>query len=192
MKIAIIGNPGSGKSTLATQLHTITGIPVYHLDQYFWKPGWQRPDRDEFAKIHHALCDKDDDLPADLSSIASANTETVRKGWIIEGMATRHFDYRAEKADVIIFLDIPLWLCLYRIFKRAFTGYGTIRDSSAQGCPERMPDREFLSYVWSFNRKHKPIIQDLLEKHKDQKKTFVITNNKELAELIQKFESKNI
>lgn len=170
MKIAIIGNPGSGKSTLAAKLHTITGIPVYHLDQYFWKQG--RPDRDEFAKIHHKLCDKG--------------------SWIIEGMATRHFDYRAEKADVIIFLDIPLWLCLYRIFKRAFTGYGTIRDSSAQGCPERMPDREFLGYVWSFNRKHKPIIQDLLEKHKDQKKIFVITNNSELTKLIKIFESHTI
>lgn len=51
MKIALIGSPGSGKSTLAVTLHTITGIPRYHLDQYFWKPGWQRPDREEFKKI---------------------------------------------------------------------------------------------------------------------------------------------
>ena len=84
MKIAIVGSPGSGKSTLASKLHEILGIPLYHLDQYFWKPGWQRPDRAEFAKIHYDLCDRDE--------------------WIIEGMATRHFAYRAEQADISFFL----------------------------------------------------------------------------------------
>jgi len=172
MKLAIIGSPGSGKSTLAAKLHAITSIPVYHLDQYFWKPGWQRPDRAEFAKVHHELCD--------------------RNSWIIEGMAVRHFDYRAEKADVIIFLDIPLWLCLYRIFKRAITRYGTVRNSSAKGCPEPFPSWEFLSYVWNFNRKRKPIVESLLEKYKSQKKIFVVKNNAELNGLIKKFESKNI
>lgn len=168
MKIAIIGNPGSGKSTLALKLHKILHIPLYHLDQYFWKPRWQRPDRTEFAKIHYELCDKDE--------------------WIIEGMAARHFDYRAEKADIIIFLNIPLWLCLYRIFKRAITCYGQIRDSSAKECPERIPDFEFLSYVWNFNRKYKPIVETLLDKYKDQKKIFVIKNTTELNILIKKFE----
>ncbi len=169
MKIAIIGNPGSGKSTLAEKLHTILGIPLYHLDQYFWKPGWQRPDRAEFAKIHHALCDKD--------------------SWIIEGMATRLFDYRAEKADIIIFLDIPLWRCLYRIFKRAITCYGKVGPAAPKGCPERTPDREFLSYVWNFNKKHKPIVEALLQKYKDQKKIFVVKNKTDLSNLIKKFES---
>ena len=86
MKIAIIGNPGSGKSTLASKLHHILGIPIYHLDQYFWKPGWQRPT----------------------------------------------------------------------------TSFGTVRASSAEGCPERIPDREFLRYVWNFNRKNKPEIEAIV------------------------------
>jgi len=173
MKIAIIGCPGSGKSTLATKLHNITGIPVYHLDHYFWKPGWQRLDRAEFAKIHHALCDIGDD-------------------WIIEGVATRHFDYRTQKADVIIFLDIPFWLCLYRFFKRSITGYGQERDSSAKGCPERMPDWNILSYMWNFNKNRKPGIEVLLQKYKNQKKIFVVKNNAEFDTLVKKFESKNI
>lgn len=63
-KIAIVGNPGSGKSTLAITLHKMLRIPLYHLDQYFWKPGWQRPDRTEFAKTHHELCDKGSGLSA--------------------------------------------------------------------------------------------------------------------------------
>ena len=166
MKIAIVGNSGSGKSTLALQLHKMLHIPLFHLDQYFWKPGWQRPDRDEFAKTHHKLCDGD--------------------SWIIEGMAIRLFDYRIERADIIIFLDMPLSFCLYRIFKRSFLNFGKIFFSSAPGCPERFPDLEFLKYVWNFNTKQKPEIEKLLYKYKNQKKIFVIKNKQQLDELIAK------
>lgn len=172
MKIAIIGNPGSGKSTLASQLHTILNIPLFHLDQYFWQPGWQRPNRDEFKKTHDQLCDQ--------------------KEWIIEGMATRLFEYRINQADVIIFLDVPLYICLYRIFKRALFNFGKVFFSSAPGCPEKFPDYEFLQYVWNFNKKQKPAVQELLQHHKGQKKIFIIKNQTDLNKLIKKFESKNI
>lgn len=172
MKIAIIGNPGSGKSTLAFQLHKILNIPLFHLDQYFWKPGWQRPDREEFKKVHDQLCNQ--------------------KEWIIEGMATRLFEYRIKQADVIIFLDIPLYICLYRIFKRALLNFGKVVYSSAPGCPERIPDWEFLKYVLSFNKKQKPEVEELLRHYKGQKKIFVVKNKSDLSALIQRFELKNI
>lgn len=162
--MAIIGCPGSGKSTIAQRLHERLKIPLHHLDQYYWLPGWKRPDKDAFEKNHNALCDQEQ--------------------WIIEGMAMRNLAYRVAKADIIIFLDVPLRTCLYRIFKRAFTGFGTIRDTSAPGCPERLPNREFLTYVWNFNRKHKPLIRTILEQYKDQKKIFVITDSTDLDDLI--------
>lgn len=168
MKIAVIGCPGSGKSTVAHKLHEITHEPLYPLDKYYWKPGWQRPDKEDFARIHHELCD--------------------RPSWIIEGLSTRNFAYRAAQADVIIFLDIPIWRCLYRIFKRAVTGYGKIRDTSATGCPERIPDREFLWYVLQFNRKHRPAIMALCERYKDEKTVFIIKNEHDLQRLFHAFE----
>jgi adenylate kinase family enzyme len=170
MKIAIIGSPGSGKSTLALKLHKILHIPLIHIDQYFWKPGWQRPDREEFRKIHDQLCDAPE--------------------WIIEGMATRHFEYRLQKANVIIFLDVPLYICLYRIYKRAIFNFGKVFFSSAPGCAERWPDHEFLTYVWNFNKKQKPEIMALLNKYQKDKKIFVINNKRELDVLIKQFEGK--
>ncbi len=186
MKIAIIGNAGSGKSTLGLQLHNILHIPLYHLDQYFWKPGWQEPDRAEFEKIHNQLCDKNE--------------------WIIEGMgigqvqvkekvgliATRFFEYRIKKADIVIFLDIPTYLCFYRVFKRVLVHFGHVYFSNAKGCPERGPDLKFLKFIWNFNSQRKPIIEALLQKYYTQKKVFVVKNKAEVNELIKKFESKNI
>ncbi len=169
MKIAIIGNPGSGKSSLGLKLHNILNIPLYHLDQYFWKPGWQKIDSEEFEKKHHQLCDQDN--------------------WIIEGVATRLFPYRAEKADIIIFLDYPTYLCLYRVFKRALTHFGKVFFSSAPGCYERYPDLTLLRYIWNFNSEKKPAIEALLKKFQDQKKVFIVKNKAELDQLIKIFES---
>lgn len=177
MKIAIIGNPGSGKSTLSVKLQKMLNLPLYHLDQYYWKPGWQRPDREEFKKVHHALCDGKVGLPA----------VALREGWIIEGVATRLFEYRIKQADVVIFLDIPVYICFYRVFKRALTHFGRVYFSSPHECPERLPDFALLSYIWNFNRDKKPGIERLLRKYQDEKKIFIIQNNAELHEFIKKF-----
>ena len=34
--------------------------------------------------------------------------------------------------------------------------YGKVRGAMAEGCPEPFPDREFLSYIWNFERKSAP------------------------------------
>lgn len=36
-KIVVLGCSGSGKSTFSIQLHNITKLPLYHLDNICWK-----------------------------------------------------------------------------------------------------------------------------------------------------------
>ena len=36
-KAIIVGCSGSGKSTLSRKIHTLTGLPLYHLDNIFWQ-----------------------------------------------------------------------------------------------------------------------------------------------------------
>jgi len=164
-RIAIIGNAGSGKSTLGTMLQKKLDLPLYHLDHYRWKPDWEKRDDAEFVAVHNQLCDKE--------------------AWIIEGVATRFFDYRASKADTIIFLDVPTWLCLYRVLKRTVMLFGTIGDSNPPGCPERMPTLRFLCSVWSFNKEHKPLIEDILEKYRPTKRIFVVHNQHDLEHMLE-------
>lgn len=39
-RVMIVGHPGSGKSTLARAMGERTGLPVVHIDQIHWRPGW--------------------------------------------------------------------------------------------------------------------------------------------------------
>jgi adenylate kinase family enzyme len=166
-RIAIIGNAGSGKSVLTQKLHTIFNLPVYHLDQYFWKPGWVEPNREEYKKIHDALCDKE--------------------SWIIDGMNLRFFEYRLQRADIIIFLDLPRYQCIWRILKRTWSYYGKETPSSAQGCPEKFnwAFLKFLKWVWNFKKKYPVAIMKLLNEYADTKEIYILKSQQEIDTFIQ-------
>ena len=134
-RIVIVGCSGSGKSTLARVLGERLSLPVAHLDNLFWLPGWIEGDRSDFDE---KLC------------------EAVQQdGWVIEGNYRCTLPLRMERADTMIFLDFPRWLCVWRVFKRTVTNYGRTRQDMAAGCPERF-DWVFAKYVWNFHRTHRP------------------------------------
>ena len=164
-RIAIVGNAGSGKTTLSTKLAAKLNLALYHLDRYFWKPNWQEPDRSEFIKIHDRLCDKEE--------------------WIIEGISTKTASYRFERADMIVFLDVPRMICLWRIFKRMIQNWN--KEICAPGCRERGPTRKFLSFVWNFDKNRKPTILDMIRKYKEDKKIYVISNQSDITKLLSSF-----
>jgi adenylate kinase family enzyme len=164
-RIAIIGNAGSGKSILAQKLHTIFKLPVYHLDKYFWKPGWVRPDPIEYKKIHGSLCDKDE--------------------WIIEGLNLKLLDYRIKQADMIIFLDFPQYLCFWRIFKRSVKYYGKVAPGSAEGCPERF-NWEFLNWVRAFKKRYSAKTRELLAGYANTKQIYVFRSQQEVDKFVEK------
>jgi adenylate kinase family enzyme len=168
-RIAIIGNAGSGKSSVTMQLHNITGLPVYHLDQYYWLANWVKRDPEEYEKLHKELCDKD--------------------AWIMDGVNLKLIPYRIEKADCVIFLDVSRFVCLYRIIKRTLLNYGSVRASSAPRCPEKFNLRyvKFLAWVWNFNKKYKPTVLELFDCYKDKKKVYIIQSNEDLEKFFKEF-----
>jgi adenylate kinase family enzyme len=128
-RVLIVGSPGAGKSTLAAALAKRTGLPLYHLDQLYWQPGWVEPDRGEWR--------------------ATLDGVLARSCWIIDGNYGGSLSARLKRADTVIDLNLPAWRCLARAIGRVRAHRGQVRPDMAPGCPERH-SWEFLLYIARF------------------------------------------
>lgn len=131
-RIVILGNCGGGKSTLATQLGAVLDLPVYHLDQIFWKPGWVESERDEFD--------------------ARVLEVTATERWIIDGNYTRTLQARIDRADLIIYINISRSLAVYRVVRRSVRHWGRTRPDMGDDCPDHI-DPAFLGFVWNYPKR---------------------------------------
>ena len=132
------------------------GLPVAYLDQLVWRPGWVMATREDIAeKMGEALAP-----PA----------------WILDNALTRDWPRAVEAADLIIWLDYPTWLCLFRVLKRILSSWRQVRPDMADGCPEQW-DLEFLVWIAGWRRSHRPKLLPLLE---GRAKTLVFRRAKEL------------
>ncbi|MDP6873215.1 MAG: adenylate kinase [Alphaproteobacteria bacterium] len=143
-RIAIIGCSGGGKSTLGRDLADRTGLPLIHLDQEYWRPGWKMPPPQDWAARHATLI--------------------AQPRWIIEGTFAATLPERAAAADLVIFLDLPRGRCLRRVLWRVVLSHGRVRADMAPGCPERF-DAAFLRYVWTFQKRINPRIEAAIDGH---------------------------
>ncbi len=167
-KIAVIGCAGSGKTYVTFKLHEKLALPVVHLDQYHWLPGWQRIDEQVFTKAHHDLC--------------------AQERWIIEGIYFRHVRERIQAADAIIFLDISRWTCLFNVIKRAVLNCGKEIPGNPEGCKQQIFSYkflEFLSWIWNFNNKHRQTVLDTLVEFKDSKQIFIMTSQQQVQDFLK-------
>ena len=137
--MAVIGSPGSGKSTFARRLGAHTGLPVIHLDEHFWRPGWEPTPDDEWHDVVTGLAAGDE--------------------WIIDGNYTRTIDLRARAADTMVLLDYPALGCVARALRRSVTKFG--QEVQAPGCPERV-DPQFLRWIAGYRRHVRPRVLEMI------------------------------
>jgi adenylate kinase family enzyme len=165
-RILIIGCSGSGKTTLTNKLAEQTGLPVIHLDQEYFFPGWVEPKPDDWAKTVEQLA--------------------ARERWIMDGNFSGTFKYRLPRADAVVFVDRPTWLCLWRVLKRTLKHHGKVRPGSAPGCPERF-DVHFLGYVWRYNATRRPgILRTLTEQKTLGKTVHRLRNSRDIRNFLKR------
>lgn len=162
-KIAIIGCAGSGKTTLAFELKELLGLPIYHLDEYYWKPNWTRSTPEEFTQIHTELC--------------------ANPAWIMEGSYMRWLESRFAAADIIIFLDIPRRVCFWRVIKRMIINYGKDIPGNPQDCPQQL-SWEFLKWIWTFNSRYRTMLLHMLTEQEQHKSIYILQTSEDLTKLL--------
>ena len=95
-RVLVTGATGVGKSTLARQVAAAMALPHVELDALYHGPQWQP--RPTFRDDVIALAAEDQ--------------------WVTEWQYPVARPLLAERADLLIFLDLPRWLVTWRIVRR--------------------------------------------------------------------------
>ena len=127
-RIAVIGISGSGKTSMARRLQAVTGLPLHHMDQLFWRGAWAAVPEHEYLVTHADLVATD--------------------AWIIEGYLDPAMANRAHAADLVVYLDIAPIRCVLNVLARWLKHRRVARDELPAAALERL-SLTFLQFVAS-------------------------------------------
>ena len=165
-RILVIGCSGGGKSTLSRKLSGKLDLPYISMDRdFFWLPGWiKRPKAEERVLI--AAC-------------------VAQDRWIMDGSGPSTFDLRFPRTDMVIWVRVPRRVCLWGLACRVASSFGRVRPEMAPGCPEQLPDREFLSYIWNFERRVSPVIVQMLDRYAPDMPVLTLRSRRDIRALAE-------
>jgi len=131
-RIIIVGTSGAGKSVLGERAARKLGVPFLELDAYFWQAGWIQASDEVFRqKVGDAV---------------------AADAWVAGGNYSRARDLIWGRADTLVWLDYPLSLTLWRLFRRTVKRIVTQEDLWQTGNRESWRS-QFLSrdslFLWA-------------------------------------------
>ncbi len=97
-RVSVVGCSGSGKSTLARRLAAQLAVPCVELDAIFHQPNWADLPPDEFRTR--------------VSEVVAGD------GWVVDGNYSTVRDLVWERADTVVWLDLPRSLVMRRVITR--------------------------------------------------------------------------
>jgi adenylate kinase family enzyme len=140
---------------LAKRIHGLTNLPLYPLDNIWWKKDRTNITREEFERILDGILMED--------------------SWIIDGDFKRTYEKRIAACDTIIFLDYDEEVCLQGITERV----GQERDDMPW--TENEIDPELVTLVKQYTNNSKPVLLELFKKYSD-KNVIIFHTRKEANE----------
>lgn len=165
-RVVVTGSPGSGKSVFSIRLHEKTGLPLYHLDNVWWKPDRTHVTREEFdARLADIL--KEDE-------------------WILDGSYSRTFEPRIKACDTVILLDYDTDVCLQGIKDRV----GQVRPDIPW--TEQTLDPELVALVKGFRTEQRPEILRLLKRYADGRAILIFHDRAEADLWLNGFRADNL
>lgn len=149
-------------------LSSKTGLPLIHLDIHFWKPGWVEPTEEEWREKQRGLLSGDE--------------------WIIDGNYHATLELRLERADTVVYLDTPWWVCARRALVRGVRK----RPDGFQlpnGCDEsalrRLRDEWRLVWrIWRVRRSDRELEFKTLSRHGNHVALYVLRSKRGVREFL--------
>jgi adenylate kinase family enzyme len=114
-RIAVLGGGGAGKSTLARRLGAALDLPVIHLDRLVFGPGWSR------------------NAP---EAVRGQLAGQLGDRWVVDGTYAEAGELTLPTADLVLWLDQPTWLRLYRCWRKTRDHRGKPRADRPDDCEE--------------------------------------------------------
>lgn len=149
-RIHVMGNSASGKSTLGARLADMLDVPFVELDALNWLPNWVGLNATDPENFDRRLRDA-----------------TAGDGWVAAGSYTT-FSQRAfwDRLQVVIWLDLPRWLLLWRMFRRSWRRWRTREllwgTNYEQFWPQFFVWRKSESLLWWIWTQHHRKRRDML------------------------------
>ena len=101
-RIVVYGSTSAGKTTVTKELGRILDSDVIILDDVFWGPNWEMPTTESFQKkVKEKISGKEK--------------------WVVDGNYSKVRPLILPNATFAVFLDLPLYLILWRVFSRTIS-----------------------------------------------------------------------
>ena len=164
-RVIVTGLAGSGKTTFSLALAAKTGLPVIHLDVRFWKAGWVAPSESEWRDTQRRLL--------------------AGHAWIADGNYQETLDLRLERADTVVFLDLPWWLCAGRAFRRGFR----MPDELPEGCDypawlRLLDEWRLAARIWRKRRSEPARERGIIAQHGQHVTLYVLRSKRSVREFL--------
>ena len=117
-RVSVVGSSGSGKSTFAERLADRLGVPLIQLDALNWGPNW---------------------TPVEVETFRSrVRAATAADAWVCDGNYSAVRPIVLARTDTVVWLDLPLRVCLWRVVRRTLRRYRTKEDLWGTGNRETL------------------------------------------------------
>ena len=139
-RVSVVGNSGSGKSTVAARLAAGLGVPHAELDAIVHQANWEPLPHDEFR--------------GRVSEVVAGD------GWVVDGNYSVVRDLVWDRADTVVWLDLPRLVVARRITTRSIRRV-VRREELWNGNRERWrnlvtrdPDESAIRHSWQHHQKN--------------------------------------
>lgn len=172
-RVIVTGLAGSGKSTFSLALAAKTGLPVVHLDLHFWKPGWVAPSAAEWRETQQGLL--------------------AGEAWIADGNYHETLDLRLGRADTVVFLDMPWWLCAGRAFLRGFRMPDELPKGCVYSARQRLCDEWRLAFrIWRRRRSEPEREREIISQLGQHVTLYVLRSRRAVEEFLDGLDTNHL